>query len=244
MISRRRRSRGGYMIRVPANPTPPTVSVSNYVYSMLLRDSQYINQFNLTAHTNDLHTVSTTIKWSPIIYILQYIYEDELLKSMYFTNNAITFIAFTSPEASGSQSDNVEMIAQSVDISLIQNDDYCIMKHLTVDTVGGYTQVQTYLYPLPNDSNDKTILKSLTNVTLTYSNNESETSLYSQDMQYNTQINNHYCINIQVNQIMEEAFTKYCICYDDSIQKLYKFRRQIVKNIGEVNEEVLEEVTP
>ena len=244
MISRRRRSRGGYMIRVPATADTPTITTTNYIYSLLLGDTLTLNQFNLTAYTNDLHVVNGTIRWSPIVYILQSIYEDNLLKEIYVHDNVIKFIAFTSPETSQSQADNVEIVAQSVNISYLQNDDYTIMKHLTVDTVGGFTQVQTYLFPIPVDSTDKTILKSLTKVTLTYQHHEPETSIFSQDMQYNSVIDNYYFIQIQVNQRLEEAFTKYVVCYDNNTNHLFKFKEQINKNIGNINENILEEFTP
>lgn len=232
------------MIRVPTAADTPTVSTTNYIYSLLLGDTINLNQFNLTAYTNDLHTVNGTIRWSPIVYILQYIYGDNVLKEMYVQDNVIKFIAFTSPETSQSQADNVEMLAQSVNISYIQDDDYCIMKHLTVDTVGGFTQVQTYLFPIPVTSTDKTILKSLTKVTLTYQHHDSEISIFSQDMQYNSIINNYYYIQIQVNQRLEEAFSKYVLCYDNNNEKLYRFTEQVNKNIGDINEQILEEITP
>lgn len=244
MISRRRRSRGGYMIRVPTTPETPTITTANYIYSLLLGDTITLNQFNLTAYTNDLHVVNGTIRWSPIVYILQYIYEDNLLKEIYVHDNVIKFIAFTSPETTQSQADNVEMVAQSVNISYLQNDDYTVLKHLTIDTVGGFTQVQTYLFPIPVNSTDKTLLKSLTKVTLTYQHQEPETSIFSQDMQYNSVIDNHYFIQIQVNQRLEEAFTKYVLCYDNNSNQLYKFKEQINKNIGNINENILEEFTP
>lgn len=243
MISRRRRSRGGYMIRVPSTPVEPVLSVSQantFITSNTVLGNQ--EQYSLTMNSNQLHVIYQDLGWSPVVYIIQELYEDEVLKPIFFTGNVITFIAMTSGHYSGNTSDDVEIVAESIDISYLQNLNYLLEKHLLVNITQNNTY-ESYLFPLPVQDFDIKY-KALEKVTLTYSSEHIDTQYFSQDQMYNSNVSpNQVYLQIQVNTYMEEAFDKYIILYDPTIARIRKFKTQTNKTAGQIYDEVLEDST-
>lgn len=231
------------MIRVPTTPIEPTLTVTQANTFMSSSDIlSYPIQFSLTMNSNQLHTIYQNLGWSPIVYIIQELFEDEGLKTRYFTGNVIHFIAMTSGHYSGNTSDDVEIVAEGIDISYLQNLDYLLEKHLLVDITQNNTY-ETYLFALPvEDFSIK--YKALEKVTLTYTSEHIDTQYFSQDQMYNSNVSpNQVYLHIQVNTYMEEAFDKYIILYDPNTARIRKFKTQTNKTAGTVYDEVLEDDT-
>ena len=231
------------MIRVPSSPIEPTLTVSNA--NTFMTSSDVLGnelQFSLTMNSNQLHTVYQDLGWSPIVNIIQEIYSDEGLKDTYFTGNIITFIAMTAGHYSVNTSDDVEIVAESIDISYLQNLEYLLEKHLIVNITQNNTY-ETYLFPLPKEG-FAIKYKAIEKVTLTYSSEHIDTQYFSQDQMYNSNVSpNQIYLQIQVNTYMEESFDKYIILYDPTIARIRKFKTQNNKTPGTIYEEILEDDT-
>lgn len=227
------------MIRVPSTPIEPTLTVSNantFMMSHTILAPQI--QYSLNMNSNQLHTVTQDLGWSPIVNIIQELYEDEVLKEYFFTGNVITFIAMTSGHYSQNESDDVEIVAESIDISYLQNLEYLLEKHLVVNITQNNTY-ESYLFPLPKEG-FSILYKAIEKVTLTYSSENIDTQYFSQDQMYNNNVaQNQVYLNIQVNSRMEEAFDKYLIHYDPNIARICKFKTQTNKTAGTIFEEIL-----
>ena len=146
MFARRRRSHGGYMIRVPT-----TIDISTEVDTKITMlknfNTEILTQYGLKIESQSLTTVTGNQCQSPVLNIIEALYQDNTLKEIYFLGSAIQYISVTS----GMNSSVVEKAyiqANTINITYLSDDDYLIDNHLTVDKTS-YDSYITYLYPIP-----------------------------------------------------------------------------------------------
>lgn len=243
MYSRRIRSRGGYLVQVPADIPTPELTINTKVYSIDNPEniSQHCDTINLTVDHSDLYEVQNNYLWSPALNIIEEIYANEDLRPIYYNNNIIKFIEFRVTYAANIPQ-GAEININRVDISRITDFEYLNNSHLIVYKYLG-TKTESYVYPIPLEQNYLCKYKSL-NIVETYIDEDHQyKNCYTGDLCYNINIghDNKY-IEIPIQNNIEELFTKYVISY--STNGTYtKFKPAVDKTSGHLNYDTLETVT-
>lgn len=247
MFSRRRRSRGGYMIKVPM--TPPALDISNQLTNKVYFIHKFaltnIQQYTLELPANQLANAitGTTQSYSPEYYILQDLYQDTDKRSDYFVNSVIQYISVTGRYIN-SVCSKVIIKAQSIDISMLQNENYLIDKKMTVD-VDQAQSYCTYMFPLNISKQSVNVISlKIASKVETYNGEEKiNEEIFTGDLSYNhSVIDGEFYIEIQTNNSLEEAFDKYYIGKYTEVNQFTKFKPITVVS-GEILTDSLQLVT-
>lgn len=242
MYSRRIRSRGGYLVQVPADIPTPQNTVNTKIYSIdneITQGNQ--DTINLTVNHTDLYEVQNNYLWSPALNIIEEIYADETLRSIFYNGNVIKFIEFRATYL-GSVANQAHININRVDISRITDFEYLNNSHLLVYKSSG-SKTESYVYPIPVNSGYLCKYKSLTIVETYIDENHQYKNCYTGDLCYNVNVghDNKY-IEIPIQNNIEELFTKYVISYSNN-GTYTKFKPSVDKTSGHLNYDILETVT-
>ena len=242
MFARRRRSHGGYMIRVPAsldiNVELNTKFALYYDAACLTNSTDY---YYIKLENTYLTPVEGNLCESPELAIVQYLYNDNTLKDLYFTGNVIRYIAVTGPTISDI-TDAVQINVNDINITQINNIEYLNEKHLLVDKNKG-TYFITYLYPIAVNISKSAEFKSVTQCKITNHSTLISTEYFSNDMCHNSVLDSQVHLDIPVTSQIQEVFDKYYIGYITETHKFLKLKQIINTEPSTVYSDNLQQVT-